>query len=144
MKTPKTPDVPGYRPNSDWFIDMNYLMPFSVMLMILCVLLFILCYLRHRMRQRRRIQRQLQQFLRNPRDVRNLHLNDLECQFSACPDRLTMMYPPTYDEATFHSQQKEVNDSLGLPPSYSECISQVPTERDESPPHNTEPVFISN
>jgi len=37
--------------------------------------------------------------------------SDLECQFSACPDRLTMMYPPTYDEATFHSQQKEVNVS---------------------------------
>lgn len=51
---------PDYTSSSAWLIDMNYLMPFSVMLMILCVLLLILCYLRHRMRQRRQLRHELQ------------------------------------------------------------------------------------
>lgn len=58
--SPLLPDYPDkFGPSTAWMIDMNYLMPFSVMLMILCVLLLILCYLRHRMRQRRQLQREL-------------------------------------------------------------------------------------
>lgn len=58
--TPKLPEYPdNLGPSTTWIIDMNYLMPFSVMLMILCVLLLILCYLRHRMRRRRQMQREL-------------------------------------------------------------------------------------
>ena len=62
MKDPVLPDVPDGNDihSNTWLVDMNYLMPFSVMLMILCVLLLILCYLRHRMRQRRLLQRELQ------------------------------------------------------------------------------------
>ena len=58
--TPKLPEYPdNLGPSTTWIIDMNYLMPFSVMLMILCVLLLLLCYLRHRMRRRRQMQREL-------------------------------------------------------------------------------------
>lgn len=57
--TPQLPNIPDTPPQTPFVIDMNYLMPFSVMLMILCVLLLILCYLRHRMRQRRMLQREL-------------------------------------------------------------------------------------
>lgn len=62
MRAPMVPSVPGDGDShsNTWLVDMNYLMPFSVMLMILCVLLLILCYLRHRMRQRRLLQRELQ------------------------------------------------------------------------------------
>ena len=57
---PRTPALPDYPVSSpEWVIDMNYLMPFSVMLMILCFLLLILCYLRHRMRQRRQLRQEL-------------------------------------------------------------------------------------
>ncbi|XP_067951137.1 uncharacterized protein [Watersipora subatra] len=140
---PRKPLQPLYDQNPEWGIDMNYLMPFSVMLMILCVLLLMLCYLRHRMRQRRRLREELQLNLL----LGTFHRQGIDAYGSpVIPERLHMMYPPTYDEAAMHHaetiQKSSMQDS-GLPPPYTENMSQSQTN-DLHQPEMLSPSYESS